>query len=192
MFTAGNAAIKKRVIVPSAERKKMLSLLRRKLRNPSFFEELFPLGLDIGFVKSPVVKGFSFNRMPLAIKYTGGQATQGQKYRQFRNIFKTYHKALGAGLIKAELHILRSPQVYGRIGNYLIMEKINELLPANKKEELTQNNAYLELVNNFRKLKEKGLIRGEIQLNDYMLAGNTNPENPAKGKWIIFHPYDIL
>lgn len=89
------------------------------------------------------------------------------------------------GEIKAENHVLRSPKVYGGIGNFLVMEFIGHYKPPEIYEVIVA-----ELRKNFIKLKNKGLISKTPQDYHFMCVGNTNPRNPKKGKFVVFLPYD--
>jgi len=185
--------IYKRRLVPPSQRPALLKLLERKLSEPGFFENL-PI------LYQSTVKRFDFHFfagkqeyiVPVAIKNTAfwkQPPADGRDYGALRKTFLAHHKAVNSGLIKPERYIMRSPKVYARIGNFLVMEFVNSL-GFNAYGPL--KGVFDEIHGNFLFLKRKQLIPQTPQYFHVMPVANTNPGDPKRGKWIVFSSYDYV
>ena len=146
------------------------------------------------------VRKFDFNGMHFAIKQTYGDTAHGANYLQFRRDALAYQFAAKKGRIQNKHHVLRSIKVHGRIGNYLVMSRVQSInrknlaFPVQRSIEVALD----ELDRNFRDLTSDGIKLGNStvhyfpQFHDIMLIGNTNPKKPLKGKWIFCFPYDYF
>ncbi|MBN2067228.1 MAG: hypothetical protein JW744_02055, partial [Candidatus Diapherotrites archaeon] len=174
----------KRHLVPPKQRAEMLAFFGKKLADPNFF----------GSLKGETrVRHSDFKGIPVVIKKTGGPS-HGFYFTEFRNFFAQHQDAVRKGLIKPKGYILRAPKVYGRVGDCLIMERVEAVLPRQFPGygDPRIERVIGEIESSMSFLKEKKLIRTWPQVQDLIVAGSTNPKSPEKGRWVAFMPYDYL
>ena len=185
-------APKRQIVWHTARQARLLKFLQGELQKPGFFRGLLET------IGTPKVRKFVFDGTPVAIKNTKGFAEEGRNYAKLRQNFLKHQFAVRNGRIKAQFYKLKSPRVYGVIGNYLVMEFVAEkpildFLPADEKkaEEIKASciKAIRELEENIKQINKAA---PKPQVTDIMIAGNTNPKEPLKGKWIFFMPYDYV
>lgn len=191
--TVPTGPLYKRQLVPPSQRPELLKYLRQNLFKPDFFENLSGL-------YGPRVKQLDFHFyinkrehvVPVVIKNTGAFAhipeSQGKNFEEIRRSFEAHQRAVRSGKINPKTYILRSPKVYGRIGDFLVMEFVAKTdLHWDLRKEI-----FKEVGRNFLRLKDKNLIgkRPVPQTWSLITVANTNPKNPEKGKWVVFLPYD--
>ena len=191
----GRLSFSRHIIQPPAEQRRLIQELEGKLKNPDFFNGLPSL-------KSSSVKRFEFNGVSVAIKNTKGNIPPGSNIRQmhgydfnsFRKTLLAHQEAVRNKGITASRYKLKSIKVYGRIGNFLVMEfvespsrgKVRRELNAAVRKSLDAATAQLE--SNLGKLtRDYTNIPQETHL---MVVGNSNPKYPDKGQWVFFLPYD--
>jgi len=193
--TVPTGRIYRRHLVPPSKRPALLKLLGKKLSEPGFFKNL-PI------LYQSTVKRFDFHFfsgkqqyiVPVAIKNTAfweapPASSDGRDYGELRKAFLAHNRAVYSGLIKPERYIMRSPKVYVRIGDFLVMEFVNSL-GFNAYGPL--KGVFDEIHGNFLFLKKKRLISESPQYVHIMPVANTNPADPKKGKWIVFSSYDYV
>ncbi len=171
----------KRHLVKLNERKELMSELKRKLQDKKFFATLE----SIDCRNPSYVRKYYFKGMRAAIKDTRNNPNEGFDYEKFRKAFLLHQKAVRNKKIKADKYILRSPKVYGRIGQYTIMEYIKKInLETLTFKEITElSKARKELEENLEILA-KGKSGEKLQEFHAMCQGKEN------GKWVISLPYD--
>ncbi|MFH1256327.1 MAG: hypothetical protein V1494_03455 [Candidatus Diapherotrites archaeon] len=168
------------LVWPPEAQKRLVKELKHKLRK----------GL---FISLPIIRGsnyirkYYFEGIPVAIKDTGFLDVHGHDYNSLKQAFLEYHRAIKAGEIGAKFHSLRSPKVYARVKNFLIMEYV-EQTPVQPSEEGSHSQATLEASKNFDHLIKIGRIKGMLvpQVSHIM------PQKKEGGKWVFYHPYDSL
>lgn len=168
--------------------KALMKHLQTQLKDRIFFANL-PMAVVSPF-SSRKVKKLVFRGRTVVIKDTLGKIEHGFSYKSMRKKFLAHHKALKSGEIKAEHYKLRSAAIYGTVGNYLIMEFVPQKLGKDmtKAEYTSWKIADLELCHNLQTLFRD--IDGRPQALHIMPVRNTNPKNYAKGKWLVYLPYD--
>ncbi|MFH1256330.1 MAG: hypothetical protein V1494_03470 [Candidatus Diapherotrites archaeon] len=183
-----NPVKKRNIIWQPKKQGALIAFFSKRLKNPNFFENLPSAGLG-----SYRIKKFYFKGIVVLVKDTGEYGWHGGNYKEIEETFKKYHKAIKQGIISASRHVLRSPKVYAKIGQYIIMEFI-EKIPERGQEKRSLAEAKEELRKNFNTLVDSGIIKEkdmpQLDGRDIICFGNTNPEKPGNGKWILFYPKD--
>ncbi len=178
-----------RLLVPPSQRPELLHYLRQHLSKTDFFAAL-------PGIYGVRVKRFDFHFylngeervVPVVIKNTAAATSgyspkrHGKDFEEIRDVFGVHQRAVHNGKIKSKTYMLRSPKVYDIIGDFVIMEYIDKL-----EKTPYWSSTRSELYENFSKLKVGSMPR----VDHAMLAGNTNPKEPEKGKWIVFLPYAV-
>ncbi len=191
--TVPTGSVYKRQLVPPSQRPELLHYLRQNLFKPDFFKALPTLyGSRIKRLDFHFFVGEQEHVVPVAIKNTSAiglyPESQGKNFEEIRESFLAHQRAVRSGRINPKTYILRSPKVYGRIGDFLVMEFVAETnLPWELRKDVP-----IELVRNFLRLKDKNLIgkRPVPQTWNLITVASTNPGNPKEGKWVVFLPYD--
>src|SRR3989338_5622001 len=98
-------------------KKRLLSELESKLKSPDFFKQLE--NINSGNIR---VRKYMYGKIPVVIKDTWGQREHGHHYKILRHIFYDHQILARSKKINAEKYRLISPRVFGRIGDYLVME----------------------------------------------------------------------
>lgn len=170
------------IIIEHRSFEPVIDELSKRLTDPKYFESLphvvdpADLGRDNPFVR--VVK---IGKKEYVIKNTLGEEGHGQDYHLLRHDFLTHQKAVRSGELKPETYKLKSIKVFGKIGNFLLMEKVDNI-------ELTweqYEKVITELYDNFLDLTRKNRNVRIPQTEDMIVSGRK--EN---GKYIVYLPYD--
>ncbi len=173
----------KRHLIPQKNRKTMLKILQKKL-NEKFFDSL-PKLQDY----NPQIRVCKYNGKRVIIKDTKGNQDEGFNFQELRNSFLEHQKSARQKAINTDSYILRSPKIYGRIGNYLVMEliedKYEEIYSSRPELRNKMVMAFNQLRRNFRKLKSDKLIKRIPQLYP-MITGIEN------SRWVFYLSYDYL
>ncbi len=164
---------------PLSSRKEMMDFLKSRL-SQIFFSALPTIRFK--------VRKFMWNGKPVVIKDTLGFIDQGYQYDNTRKAILLHQRAVRSGKISARHYRIKTPKVYGRIGNYLVMEFMQGKNYDDNSGNLGM--AYQELKENFKKLCIENLLT-EPQLHDLIVLGNSNPGNPERGVWYFSLPYDF-
>ena len=184
-----NNPLLNRHLMPQPLRKELLQTLRIKLRKRSFFLSLKSVNPQ-DFLES--VRIFYFRGQKVVIKDAkpGLSGAHGLSYEKHRKAFLQHQQAARQGRIDTSWYVLRTPKVYGRVGQYLIMEHVENKLGAiyrkgGKDWEIWQN-ATQQLALNISTLQEQNEMKivHDNQVVHYMCAGIQN------GKAIIYPVYD--
>lgn len=163
---------------------KLMSMLREKLADPNFFNTLPQIE------KNSRVRKIRIGNLDVAIKFTSNLDPEGHgiNFESFRKIFFEHQRAVRNGELTPRHYKLRSIRVFGRIGNYLIMELVKGMeiegiseYPEREKFLVT---AYEELNANFSRLLQTHRI-GFIPQTSHMII-----KKDKNGRWIIYLPYD--
>lgn len=190
----------KRNVIHKNKWRELKKELSKKLRNPKFFENLEKT-FSVKSFTSEKVKRYSFKGKPVAIKDTQGFKKEGFNYKKFRKAILVHQKAIRGKVkgveINAKNYKLVTPKVFGRIGNYLIMEYMNEMKTKrifSESKSVVESflNAQKQMKKNFDSLEELLPEYEAPQIAQYMVLGNTNPKKPEKGRWIFSLPYDFV
>lgn len=192
--TVPTGSVYRRRLVPPSQRPELLRYLRQNLFKPNFFENL--PNVHEGCIRRLDFHFYTNGKegvVPVAIKDTDYKFDlyprhEGKNFKDLRKIFLAHQQAVKKGRIRAKKYLLRSPKVYGTIGDFLVMEYIAETpLPRNLWKKI-----WPELETNLSRLGEKGPEKGfsRPQAWHAMPVANTNPKSPLKGKWVVFLPYD--
>lgn len=170
----------KRFLVPPKQRQGLLRFLEKK-------------NLKLLFDGLPIIYNFSVRRtffkgIPVIIKDTRGGIAHGFDFERARKAFLVHQKALRQGQIKAIHYKMKSPKVYGRIENFLIMEYV----PTSPEEKklFFASPAFKELKENFIILHRNGLIKEIPQLD--AMPVKVESTKLSERKWLVFLPNDWL
>ncbi|MBN2067245.1 MAG: hypothetical protein JW744_02145, partial [Candidatus Diapherotrites archaeon] len=170
--------------------KRMMKFLKKRLREKGFFESLPDLGgPPYGNMKACDLGGFE-----LAIKNTFGFKEHGSDFKKFRSVFLAHQMAVKEGRLNPQHYILKSIKVYGKIGNFLVMQRVKEKPVAEMgyAEKTSFETARSEVKKNFEELFAEHEIKRPPQTRKHVLAvENTKPQQPEKGKWVVCLPYDF-
>jgi len=177
---------------------KMMEFLKENLSSEFFFNKTKWLAIK--------VRAFEFEGVSVAIKNTRGEEAGGSKPEEFRETFLTYHRETKRGkLLDGEGKPIReqrarviSPKIYGKIGNYIIMECMDGMAIRDSLKVLrgdtyySLKEAYKELEKNVRVIKENKKFKKDRDPQPFhaIVLGNTNPKNPWRGQWLFSLPYD--
>ncbi|VVB74745.1 Uncharacterised protein [uncultured archaeon] len=191
---AGNPLFK-RHLVPTPNRGSLLQEAERIIKAHEHAEtNRLPRLKEVEHVRASIYK-FVFKGNPVAFKNTLASKTHGSDPASLRNDFLIHQRAVRLGKISADKYILRSPKVYGMVGQYLVMEYIEGATIDNAAAKFGldkfQRKNFLDsayqLEGNFSKLLADGAlsnIKRKPQWTDVMVAGHNN------GKWVFYLPYD--
>jgi len=202
-------ALVKRNIVKLDQRKAMMDALRKRLRAPNGWQSMEGIPS-----KNPFFRLFRFGDIKVVIKATYGDPSAGGDWKKVRRDFLTHQKAVRSGGIKTTKYILRSPKVYGLIGEqFLAMECIEDKRPKSHLGEYIEDNRFQsQLVPsiiksnklsgpNYREVvKDFSIAINELKKNLSWLKKHGMPETPQtnhmmttgkyNGKWVFYLPYD--
>src|SRR3989338_6536615 len=96
---------------------RLLSELETKLKSRDFFKQLG--NINSGNIR---VRKYMFGNVPIVIKDTWGDLHHGHKFEVLRKIFYDHNFQVRQKKINAEKYRIIMPRVFGRIGDYLVME----------------------------------------------------------------------
>ncbi len=167
---------------------RLMSFLKQKLIDESFFWSLERVSLH---PQNDYARKLDFEGLPIVVKDTYGIEKHGINFEAIRTkAYLVHQRAVRSKQIKPEYYILRSIKVYGRIGDYLVMQRIEErMIKRMTGAELDSfKTAKIELFTNLSKLRVTAMMP---QARHLIAFRNTNPKDPAKGKWIVYLPYDL-
>lgn len=141
---------------------------------------------------SSTVRLFRFKDHEFVIKNTYGIWFQGHskesardnKIRAFVKMHHNYFRK--EGLRKKKSYILRTPRLFGAIGNFLVLEKVTRWVPETKKEIMAYQNAFSEMSSVFQNLAESNRNLPRPQLSDFIPVGMHN------GKVVFQTVYDYF
>ncbi|HLC79946.1 MAG TPA: hypothetical protein VJG83_06030 [archaeon] len=168
--------------------KDILAFLEKKLANKKFFEGLPK-------ISKYSIRKFEYNGKTAVIKQTYGDSSHGIEFGKIRQTLLKHQMAVRTKKIVPKTYKLRSIKVFGRVGNYLVMDfvkgqNLGDWFDRHKNPEVARHlsEATYEMERNFN---SQGALPIP-QLTDLIVAGNTNPQEPTKGKWIFYLPYDYI
>jgi hypothetical protein len=139
---------------------------------------------------------FQFEGRQFVVKDTRGDALQGHEYGKMRAQLLAFQEAVRDKRIRPKRFVIRSMPVFGRHGNYLVLRYVPRADPA-----YGEGNYDSKAIATCEKAREEMdsllpgffVSRGPVpQYWDGVVAGNTRPQNTAKGKWIFYVPYDYI
>lgn len=130
---------------------------------------------------------FFYNGVPVVIKWTGPFHLHGGKPNLLRHDFLAHQRAVRAGQIDTSFYILRSPKVYGKVGDFLVMEYVSNAIKqeASLRESFTNARGQLERNLHFLEMENRLSFPLERPQSRHLMAAGV--EN---GKWIFYLPYD--
>lgn len=192
----------------SAEEKaRMVREFKSKVEtNPRFYYQLEPVSdkrsatlprLFLHHRKSAVVKmergTRRINPLPL-------HGIVSEDYEDFFNAFREEQKN---NAFEGRSYILVRPKVLSRfsiprktgdedyfIEHYLMMEHFNTVEPTGAEKE-HYSEALRQLEADAMRIREKHALPAP-HFGHYLCLGNTNPEEPTKGKWVVAFPRDFI
>ena len=178
----------KRNLPPYSMRAPLMAELRRKL-TPKTFALLLTVEKRVPWATDNV-KIFHKNKNVVAIKDTRWLAEQGftrnPKTSLARKFLLAHHRYYRKNKLREKAkYILRSPKIFGRIGNFLVMEYIKEWKPKTKAEAAALFKAKMELANTAEKVAGIFGIQ-RLQVEDFIPAGIYN------GKFVFYAVYDYI
>jgi hypothetical protein len=141
---------------------------------------------------STTVRLFKFKGHEFAIKNTQGSWFQGHskdsvKNNQIREFIKIHHEYFRKeGLRKKKSYILRTPKLYGVIGNFLVLEKVTRWVPKTKSEIMAYQDAFSEMSSVFQNLAASNKNLPKPQVHDFIPVGMHN------GKVVFQTVYDYF
>jgi len=166
--------VRRKVILPKY-RKRLIQVLTEKLSNKSEASK-FLMSLPCakeGIPSACLVRVFNFEGIPVVIKGTLGIEKHGYNpgwvRRDVYNHIKTFR-----GERAPKNYLLRLPQLYCQVGDYLVMEavenKTREMMrdPQRSPELIT---AFRELKDNLSELAKDSEMRRPLQAHHFMAAG---------------------
>ena len=178
--------------------RELMKYLNTQLPNPRFFT-----GLEM--TTKPGVRILTFKERKVAIKDTSGKYVGGADPKRIRvklaEVQTRLHRHRRSGLSTPGDFQIHSIPVYGKIGNYLIMAFIEG---KNAAQLARQYRAFIE-GKNPDDPEAKSFWSAYTAFEDFVknegihfpqtfhsIVQNTNPANPARGKWIFYPPYDLM
>jgi len=190
---------------PVGWQKDLMKYLRKELNsNPGFFNTLEILKGDRGVPK----RVLDFRGKKVVIKRDptvkdpdiAKRGIHGGNYEKIRKLLLAHQAGVLEGKINPKSYVLRSIKVYGRIGEFLVMDYVqgkgyyyHYFLPYSGTSGTIDlkdvREAKNEIEQNFCKVV--GVNQKHLQFFDMIVAGKTNPAHPEKGKWIFYLPYDM-
>ena len=182
------AATQKPVAKPGLEKTKklqrLLSDLNEKLKDKAFFGSLPKTDPIFSSLKN-----FSFEGVDVVIKDTRGFDCEGKNFNELRNSFLAHQKAVRSGELRPKNYFLKSIKVYGRIGDYLIMQRIKTIRDYEmyESDKWTLEKIRTELRHTFYGLLGKGLIKVVPQADHIMFPRSRKKIN---GRLVVYMPYD--
>jgi hypothetical protein len=178
------------IVRTEPEQKQLLHELQATVRDTKKFEAL-PSPGGSGYVRL-----YTFRGKRVVIKDTRGRATEGFNYGEIRKSIKKHHTHVLDGKIAAERYRIKTPRVYGTIGNFVVMEYMPSVSYKYARDHFSHpykgsmERAVREVQKNFDRLVATHAIPKAPQISDIMVLGNSNPEQPDQGKWYFSLPYD--
>ena len=158
----------------------VMEMLRKEL-NHDFFLKL-PIIKDFSGLQASRVRLFKMGEEKFVIKDCGSHNEHGGDAKSVREFIKRHHEEIRAGTIHSTGYLLRTPQVYGKIGNYLVMEHIEAEKSISRQSAM---DAQRELGENF------ALIIKKYKL-DNPQSHDTIPAGMHNGKVVLYTVYDYL
>jgi hypothetical protein len=180
----------KRQLVPVADRKKLRSTLARDLKRPYYFKSLAKVNRN----KSSV-RVIEFNGVKVVIKNTlfegeipVSKHEEGFAFKKMRREFLRFQKSRLGRKPERRRYIIKTPKVYCRIGNYLVMEYFEELDYISAVVEKRFEPALKQLESDLKEFSKLHKKKFKLpQFGHFFILGATNPENPTKA--VIYYGY---
>lgn len=192
-----------------ADARELMATLKQNMReDPGFYSQLEPFRTtgqsrmrEMEFKgKTVLVKdcGIPYykERKPGRMQYTTSTNwREGTRYRtQYLRFYKKYLAAIRNKMISPNNYLLVPIAAYGRIKamkadgfDYLVMQEV-KTLPNNAWDKNAHAiRAFDEMKEDLKKIEG---LKPQHRIFDVLVLGNTNPQNPEKGKWIFALPHD--
>jgi len=180
----------KRHLVPMPNRGALLLEAEKVIKAQEYVDaKRLPRLKEVEHVRASIFK-FTFQGKPVAFKNTLASKKHGFDPASLRNDFLTHQRAVRSGQIIADKYVLRSPKVYGMVGQYLVMECIEGATIDNAStrfalDKFQRRNFFdsvHQLEQNFSKLLADEALADKKRMpqwTDVMVAGHNN------GKWVF-------
>ncbi|MFH1391927.1 MAG: hypothetical protein ABIH20_06450 [Candidatus Diapherotrites archaeon] len=170
------------VIVEHHSFEPVIDELSQKLTNPKYFKSLPDIRNPPDSERpDSSVRLVQIGKKKYVIKNTYGAEEHGHDYHKLRRDILAHQKAVRSRKINPKNYKLGSIKVLGRIGNYLIMEHVENV----KLDWETHQKVTEELRDNFLRLTQEDHNLQIPQVADILVSGKR--EN---GKFIVYLPYD--
>jgi hypothetical protein len=185
--------------VQPQEQKQLMRDLKRLIVEEKGFAQLKPIDK-----LNQLIRIYEYKGKKVIIKNTWGETQDGNKPDLVRHAIMEHQKAVQRKDIKQTRYRIKTPYVYGKVGDYLVMEYMEgeHISVAKQKSSIFARRslarAEQELATNFAAIENGLLPIAETQpnlklpqLSDFMVTGNSNPRNPSRGIWYFSPPYDF-
>ncbi|MFA6268338.1 MAG: hypothetical protein WCW13_04385 [archaeon] len=180
----------KRQYVPQPMREALVAEITKRFNaeGARFFSALPQINPD-----SIYVKRFLFKGHPAVIKDTYGDVNHGQYPTELRHMLAIHQIEAKNERINTRSYLLRTPKVYGQVGNYIIMEEIQDYkksphCSASEKDLIAD--AQYDFDKNMRFLSEQ--LKFDRTLPEkYQQGRHAITAGIVNGRVILYAPYDL-